>query len=90
MTQITSDKLVSLPQRIFIKILALYQRTLSPDHGWGRLLAPQAGCRYYPSCSEYTKQAIYEYGVGQGVYLGLKRLGRCHPFSSGGYDPIKQ
>ena len=46
-------------------------------------------CKYYPTCSEYTKQAIEKYGALKGVCLGIKRILRCNPFSKGGYDPLK-
>ena len=46
-------------------------------------------CKYYPSCSEYTKQAIEKYGVINGSILGIKRILKCNPFSKGGYDPLK-
>ena len=46
-------------------------------------------CKFYPTCSEYTKQAIQKYGALKGSYLGLKRILRCNPFSKGGYDPVK-
>jgi len=46
-------------------------------------------CKYYPSCSEYTKQAIEKYGAIKGVCLGTWRILRCNPFSKGGYDPLK-
>ncbi len=46
-------------------------------------------CKYYPSCSEYTKQAIEKYGVIKGSILGIKRILKCNPFSKGGYDPLK-
>ncbi len=75
---------------VFLCIIKGYQMTLSPDHGWGRILFPSAGCRFYPSCSEYTKQSLERHGISRGLWLGLKRLGRCHPFSDGGLDPIKQ
>jgi len=45
-------------------------------------------CRFYPTCSEYTKQAISKYGILKGVKLGTLRIIRCHPFNQGGYDPI--
>lgn len=73
----------------FVSLIKVYQRTISPDHGWARFLYPKLGCKFYPSCSEYTKQAAEHYGVVQGLWLGFKRLGRCHPFSAGGFDPIK-
>lgn len=46
-------------------------------------------CKYYPTCSEYTKQAIEKYGFIKGFFLGLKRIIKCNPFSKGGYDPLK-
>lgn len=46
-------------------------------------------CKYYPTCSEYTKQAIEKYGSVKGLFLGIKRFLRCNPFSKGGYDPLK-
>jgi len=46
-------------------------------------------CRFAPTCSEYTYQAIDKYGVIKGSFLGLKRIVRCHPWNKGGYDPLK-
>ena len=45
-------------------------------------------CRFYPTCSEYTKQAVIKYGIKKGIFLGIKRIIRCHPFNEGGYDPV--
>ena len=69
---------------IFIKMILFYQKRLSP-------LISSTGikCKYYPSCSEYTKQAIEKYGVLRGCMLGGKRILKCNPFSKGGYDPLK-
>ena len=46
-------------------------------------------CKYYPTCSEYTKQAIQKYGSIKGSFIGAKRILRCNPFSKGGFDPLK-
>lgn len=46
-------------------------------------------CKYYPTCSEYSKQAINKYGVIKGILLSIKRFLKCNPFSKGGYDPVK-
>ena len=46
-------------------------------------------CKFYPTCSEYTKQSIEKYGSLKGLYLGIKRFIKCNPFSKGGYDPVK-
>lgn len=46
-------------------------------------------CRFYPTCSAYTKEAILKYGAIKGTYLGVKRILRCNPFCEGGYDPVK-
>lgn len=66
--------------RAVVGSLKLYKRWLSP------LLPP--ACRFVPTCSEYMAEAVRVHGVGRGVWLGLRRLGRCHPFCEGGYDPV--
>jgi uncharacterized protein len=68
-------------QTVVIFLLKGYKRFLSP-------LLPSA-CRYYPTCSEYMAEAVAKHGVVLGVWMGLKRLGRCHPFHEGGYDPVR-
>ncbi len=65
---------------VSLTLIRLYQNTLS------RVLPPT--CRFYPSCSQYTYEAIAKYGFVRGGWLGVKRLARCHPFNPGGYDPV--
>ena len=52
------------------------------------LLGPPGACRFTPTCSQYAKEAITKYGVFKGVWLSARRLGKCHPFHAGGYDPV--
>jgi hypothetical protein len=68
-------------QTVVIVLLKGYKRFLSP-------LLPSA-CRYYPTCSEYMAEAVGKHGAVRGVWMGLRRLGRCHPFHEGGYDPVR-
>jgi putative membrane protein insertion efficiency factor len=68
-------------QIVVMAALRGYKLFISP-------LLPSA-CRYRPTCSEYMLGAVEQYGVVRGVWLGLKRLGRCHPFHEGGYDPVR-
>lgn len=65
---------------IFIFIIKIYQAAISP-------LFP-GKCRFYPTCSAYAMQAIEKYGVLKGLFLGVKRILKCHPFHPGGYDPL--
>ena len=68
-------------RKIFIFLIKFYQKAISPFLG--------RRCRFYPTCSEYTKQAVEKYGALKGLYLGLIRNLKCHPFHKGGYDPLK-
>jgi putative membrane protein insertion efficiency factor len=61
-------------------LIRIYQWTVSP------LLGPR--CRFYPSCSQYAREAVLRFGVLPGGWLALKRLGRCHPWHPGGFDPV--
>lgn len=71
-------------KKILIKLIIWYQKNISV---W--LDSKNIKCKYYPTCSEYTKQAIEKYGVLKGSMLGMWRILRCNPFSKGGYDPLK-
>ncbi|MBK9169257.1 MAG: membrane protein insertion efficiency factor YidD [Bryobacterales bacterium] len=68
-------------RKLIAGFLRAYQWGISP-------LLPSA-CRFYPTCSEYMRQAVLKYGALQGVWMGIKRLGRCHPLHAGGIDPVK-
>lgn len=74
-------QLARLPARVGILLIHGYQRTLSP------LFA--GSCRYEPSCSVYTEQAITKYGLLRGGWMGAKRIASCGPWRPGGYDPVK-
>lgn len=66
--------------RLLLGLIWGYQHTLS------RVLA--GSCRYYPSCSHYTYEAVERYGPIRGAWMGARRVARCHPFAKGGYDPV--
>jgi uncharacterized protein len=68
-------------RRASIALIQIYRSYVSP-------MLP-ASCRYTPSCSLYTLQAIEKYGVLKGVFMGALRVLRCHPFSRGGFDPVR-
>jgi putative membrane protein insertion efficiency factor len=69
-----------LPKRGVLLALQIYKRCLSP------LLPP--ACRFHPTCSEYCQEAVQRHGLFKGLWLGLRRLLRCHPFGKGGIDPV--
>ena len=68
-------------RELVIALLRLYKRYISP-------LLPSA-CRFHPTGSEYMMQAVDKHGVPRGVFLGIKRLSKCHPFHHGGFDPVR-
>lgn len=72
---------MSLPQRLAVGLIGAYRCAISPWLG--------ANCRFHPSCSAYAIEAIESRGVARGTWLAMRRLLRCHPWSDGGYDPVR-
>lgn len=69
-------------KKFYLSLIRFYQKRTPFLIFWHQ------SCRFQPTCSEYTYQAINYYGIIRGSWLGLKRISRCHPWSKGGYDPI--
>lgn len=67
-------------KRPVVMLIRFYQYAISPFLG--------RSCRYHPSCSEYAVEAVEKYGALKGSWLAIKRVGRCHPWHPGGYDPV--
>lgn len=67
-------------RRFALELIRLYQSTISQ-------VTPHS-CRFTPTCSQYTYEAVSTFGLLKGIWLGMKRLARCHPFHPGGYDPV--
>lgn len=85
-----NDKIISNGlKKMLLKIIRIYQKTISPDYGFFAYKHPAGYCKYYPSCSEYGYQAISKYGVIKGSFKAITRILRCNPFSKGGYDPVE-
>ena len=72
----------SLLARVAATMIRSYQRLLSPAMG--------KNCRFQPTCSAYTLEAVTAHGFFRGLWLGTRRIGRCHPFHEGGYDPVPE
>ena len=71
-----------LPKRLVLALIGFYRQFVSPYYG------PGPTCRYLPTCSEYGQDAVERYGALKGGWLTIRRIGRCHPLSAGGYDPV--
>lgn len=69
-------------KKIILLLIKLYQKYISIFLG--------KNCRFYPTCSAYTYEAIEKFGIIKGIFLGIKRIIKCHPFHSGGYDPVPE
>ncbi|MBU1167806.1 membrane protein insertion efficiency factor YidD [Patescibacteria group bacterium] len=72
----------------FLLLIRLYQKTLSPDHGFLKGRFQYGFCRFHPTCSQYAYEAIDEHGLLKGAVLGGYRILRCNPFGKGGVDPV--
>ena len=74
---------------LVLKLIRIYQKTLSFDHGIFHHLFPYGYCRFQPTCSEYGYQAVERYGVIKGGLMAIWRILRCNPWNKGGHDPVK-
>ena len=74
-------KIWLFPRKLLVKMIRFYQLAISPRIG--------SHCKYYPTCSEYTRQAVDKYGIIKGSFLGIIRILKCNPFSKGGVDLLK-
>lgn len=72
-----------------LKLIRLYQKTLSFDHGPLKKFYPEGFCRFSPTCSQYTYDAVKKYGTLKGSWLGFRRILKCNPWNEGGHDPVK-
>ncbi|EPY2278731.1 membrane protein insertion efficiency factor YidD [Clostridium sporogenes] len=68
-------------KNLLICIIKIYSKYISP--------LKRPSCRFYPTCSQYSMEAIEKYGALKGTLISIKRIIRCHPFNKGGYDPLK-
>jgi len=69
-------------KRVLVSIIRFYQIVLSPLLG--------SNCRFHPTCSAYAVEALSSHGSTRGLWLAVRRLGKCHPWNEGGYDPVPQ
>ncbi len=75
---------------VILKFIHFYQKTRFFHGAIARqLFFTDQACRFIPTCSVYTYQAVKKYGTAKGMFIGLKRIIRCHPWSKGGNDPVK-
>lgn len=91
MTKIKDDilKILYLPRIPVLFLIKIYQKTVSPDHGFAKMLFPYGMCRFTPTCSEYGYGTIKKRGLIVGLPLTAWRILRCNPWNKGGFDPVK-
>lgn len=80
------NKILHFPRYTVLFLIRLYQKSFSPDHGVPKILFPYGYCKFSPSCSMYTYEAVAKYGVIRGGLKGLWRILRCNPWNKGGED----
>jgi hypothetical protein len=91
-TKITLKKifgfLFNLPKAAAVALINAYQLILSPDHSWLKAKFPHGYCKFYPSCSQYSKEAFIKFGFLRGLVLSVMRVLRCHPWAEPKIDMV--
>ena len=80
---------IRFPARVAVALIEIYQHTLSPDHGLFKHYYPYGFCRFYPSCSEYSKQSIQKFGLIKGSMVSIVRIGKCNPWTKPQINLVK-
>ena len=77
-------------KKVVLQLIKIYQYTISLDHGLLSYFTSGPRCRFVPTCSQYTYDAVKTYGVIRGLWMGVKRVSRCHPWNEGGFDKVSK